>query len=335
MITRCLHCGAQFKAPDYYKGKQAKCPKCKQSFEVAEISSLTKPSTTNLGEKQESVASCIRRQQETNNTESVVIHKTTKETENHTHKQIVNVIIPEKKDISALGIASLVLGIIACISCWIPFVGCLGLPLSLLGFLLGFIGIFISIFGRRSGLGFPAAGCLICLIAIIGTIITTGAMSIALDEAANTLKSDLGVSGLDGTTLRSDNGTRNDLNEEIALHEKIAYARNIEIYDFAAGYFESWDGKTPGVKFKIRNNGDKTLSKIKITVYFKDSGGSIIAEEDFLPVSTNSFRSEFNKPLKPNYIWQMPQDKFLPAESVPNEWQEGSVVFRLTELEFE
>ena len=41
------------------------------------------------------------------------------------------------KSTSGFGVAALVLGILACLTCWIPFVGLLSVPLSGLGLLFG------------------------------------------------------------------------------------------------------------------------------------------------------------------------------------------------------
>ena len=100
------------------------------------------------------------------------------------------------------------------------------------------------------------------------------------------------------------------------------------------GTFNYPDGKTAGVTFKIRNNGDRILSKIKIIVYFRNDYDEIIAEDIFYPVNTSSYNSDFNKPLKPNYIWQIPKDKFLSAKSVPDEWEEGNVLYDIANFEF-
>src|ERR1035438_7488787 len=50
-----------------------------------------------------------------------------------------NVSVEIKRGVSPLGIASLVLGIIACLFCWIPFLGLLVLPLALIGLVLAIV----------------------------------------------------------------------------------------------------------------------------------------------------------------------------------------------------
>ncbi len=143
-------------------------------------------------------------------------------------------------------------------------------------------------------------------------------------------------------TLDSNN---NDALEEIKesnlelerLKEKLKYIENISLYDIKSGYYDTYlDGKVPGVKFKLKNNGNKSLKKVKVTIYFKDKNGSIIFEEDFHPilVTEYSFLND-NKPLKPNYVWSMGRDKFYKVESVPSEWKSGNVEAKITDIEFE
>lgn len=70
----------------------------------------------------------------------------------------VNVNLPRRG--SSLGIASLILGVVAFAICWIPLLGMLGIPLSGLGLLLGIVGTIVAVVRRGSGIGFPIAGAL-------------------------------------------------------------------------------------------------------------------------------------------------------------------------------
>jgi len=95
----------------------------------------------------------------------------------------VQVTQPSKASHS-LGIASLVLGIIAFLICWIPFLGLIGLPLSLLGILLGGIGLLIALFRKGSGIGFPIAGTALSLLSTVVVI----AMTAMFSATANAVK---------------------------------------------------------------------------------------------------------------------------------------------------
>lgn len=123
-----------------------------------------------------------------------------------------------------------------------------------------------------------------------------------------------------------DTGKYNTTVEEEYIHNLL------QVYDFKAQYFESWlDGKVPGVTFKIKNKGNRTLSEVDVTVYFKDAEGNNIAEETYYPVSDVSFDY---KELKPNYTFQLESDRFYIAESVPEEWKSGNAEIKITQIEF-
>lgn len=121
------------------------------------------------------------------------------------------------------------------------------------------------------------------------------------------------------------------------MEEKQAYIENVVLYDLKSRYYETYlEKKVPGVEFKIKNKGDRTLKEVEVTVYFKDTSGIIIAEKSYHPVLVTKYSfSGDNKPLKPNYIWQMESGKFYKADSVPSEWKEGAVSAKITNIEFE
>jgi len=118
--------------------------------------------------------------------------------------------------------------------------------------------------------------------------------------------------------------------------EKQAYIDKVILYDLKGVYYETYlDKRVPGVEFKLRNTGDRTLKKVKVTVYFKDASGTVIHEQDYSPVLVTEFSfSGDNKPLKPGYIWQLERGKFYKAEAVPNEWKEGSVSAKVADIQF-
>ena len=71
------------------------------------------------------------------------------------------------KAMSGLGLVAILLGVLACITCWIPILGLISLPLSGLGLLFGVVGCAVSIAGRRSGISLPLAGTVVCVVAIV------------------------------------------------------------------------------------------------------------------------------------------------------------------------
>src|ERR1700749_4564465 len=92
----------------------------------------------------------------------------------------------------------------------------------------------------------------------------------------------------------------------------LAYAKaHLEIYDFTASYQNAMlGGKTAGVNFKLKNNGEKTFTEISVNVYFQDDKGTTLAEENFCPVLATQYSIGEKKPLKPGYIRQQERNSF-------------------------
>jgi len=119
--------------------------------------------------------------------------------------------------------------------------------------------------------------------------------------------------------------------------EEKAYIRDhVALYDLEGKYYDSMlDGRVPGVDFKIKNNGNRTLNEVKVLIRFQDAAGKDIAEEEFYPVLVSEYNySGDNTPLRPNYIWQQEQDRFYTAKKVPSEWQSGKVTGQIVDIEF-
>ena len=109
--------------------------------------------------------------------------------------------------------------------------------------------------------------------------------------------------------------------------------QNVEVYDLEASYRDSMlDGRVPGVDFKVKNNGDRSLDLVEVTVVFYNSEGQPIAEDTFMPVIVSSYDND--PPLRPGYIWQQERGSFYAAKSVPDEWQSGKVSAKVTRIEF-
>ena len=142
---------------------------------------------------------------------------------------------------------------------------------------------------------------------------------------------------LDSEMVDAKEGLEETKNEIESFEKKQAYIKNVKLYDLKAKYYTTYlEEKVPGVEFKLKNKGDRSLKEVEVTVYFKDVNGTIIAEEDYHPVLVTKYSfSGDNKPLKPNYVWQMERGKFYKADSVPSEWKEGSVSAKITNIEFE
>lgn len=118
--------------------------------------------------------------------------------------------------------------------------------------------------------------------------------------------------------------------------DEAAYIREkLRLYDLEASYQDSLlDGRVPGVNFKIKNNGNRTLNRVEVRVVFYDAQGNAIAEEEYTPVIISEYSMGDNAPLRPNYIYQNESDKFWAAKNVPSEWKEGKATATITNIEF-
>ena len=115
---------------------------------------------------------------------------------------------------------------------------------------------------------------------------------------------------------------------------KTDYFSKIEIFEFEARIFNksSYSDGTPGVKFALKNNGDKTLSDVDVLVYFLDSDGRPIAEETFYPVRSSDYCYTNCDPLKPNYVWRQ-GDKFYSIDTLGPEWS-GEATIEIKDIQF-
>ena len=87
-----------------------------------------------------------------------------------------------------LGIISVMLGTLALLCCWIPFVGILVIPFTVIGVALGVVGLVIGLITRRKAFGMPITGIVLCVISAVIPILITGAlMSYDPDTTAENL----------------------------------------------------------------------------------------------------------------------------------------------------
>ena len=104
----------------------------------------------------------------------------------------------------------------------------------------------------------------------------------------------------------------NSKKEMEALNEKLResdagiqfikeYSHNLDIEVMEARYINTDNDCVPGLKFKVTNNGDKSISGLQIKVLFKDANDIVIGEQDFILVSKKSTLSNWGHILKPKY----------------------------------
>lgn len=153
----CPNCQAPMASPEGMAGQNETCPQCGN---VARVPAPTPPATPPVA---------VQAPQQP-------------------AKTVVRVAAPKPKGSSGFGIAALVLGILACLTCWIPFLGVLSIPVAALGLLFAALGFVISALGRQSSIGMPVAGGVICGVALFIAIGMTAAVTETMDRIAEDLK---------------------------------------------------------------------------------------------------------------------------------------------------
>lgn len=217
-----------------------------------------------------------------------------------------------------MGTIALVLGVLAALVAWIPFLGVVAIPVALVGGLLAAIGAFVALIKGFQGMVLPLVAGVVCVGAIVLAWVVTGKSADAWTESTRRARAEATAAPkpVDDPELR-------------------AYIdEHLEIYDVEARYRDTYlDERVPGLTFKIRNGGDRTLRRVGVVFYFLDAEGNRIAEEDFNPVLVTNYSSG-SKPLRPGYVWSLDRGKFYKASSVPDEWKEGSVEVEVTAIAF-
>jgi hypothetical protein len=82
------------------------------------------------------------------------------------------------------------------------------------------------------------------------------------------------------------------------------------------------------VRATLKNNGEKTIKKLKVTAYFLDAEGNVISEDSYHPILEESVNGD--SVLKPHYI----REFGFKADYVPSQWKEGKARVAITEIEF-
>lgn len=107
------------------------------------------------------------------------------ETVTHTGPVVhaVQVVVPEARKGNALAITSLVLGVIAALMCWVPFLGLLSWPVGGLAALLGVPAFVLAVVAKRSGVAASVVGSGLGLGAIVFSFIVTDVTARSVSKA--------------------------------------------------------------------------------------------------------------------------------------------------------
>ena len=88
-----------------------------------------------------------------------------------------------------------------------------------------------------------------------------------------------------------------------------------------------------GYRLKVKNNGNKEITKLKVIIYFYDKKGKVFFEDSCSLIDSDSYTGQ--KILKPNYSVLIPESSsiYYTAKGIDlDEWDEGKVSFEVVEL---
>lgn len=120
-------------------------------------------------------------------------------------------------------------------------------------------------------------------------------------------------------------------------HDWKRYVENIDIIELSSKRIDTFTHKgIPAIRVGLKNNGDKSITYLKATIFFKDKDGLAIYEKDITPINTEaiSFERDTSKPLRPNYIYELPTDKYITIDAPLSQWDEGEIDFEIVEIKF-
>jgi hypothetical protein len=175
----CPHCHRKISTTHELKvGAKVRCPGCQQGFtyapepeEIALADIEVLPPTRKAPLESGAISPGV----------AMPLHQVQPPPGSPVH--VINVNVPSTRKGNPVAIAALVLGIIAALICWIPFLGLFSIPVGLLGIVLGLIGLALVLIGRRSGLAASLVGTGISLGSIVLAVLITGSTSKVISES--------------------------------------------------------------------------------------------------------------------------------------------------------
>jgi hypothetical protein len=111
--------------------------------------------------------------------------------------------------------------------------------------------------------------------------------------------------------------------------EKSAYMTN---FSFTRFHLERTDfGNVWGatVSFGLKNNGDRAVTGIKVTLNMMDTNGVICHQEPFTP-----FYDKTNAPMLPGQSWGTDENSPVIIPSLPDSWLGGYDYIQVTDVQF-
>ena len=111
--------------------------------------------------------------------------------------------------------------------------------------------------------------------------------------------------------------------------DKKSYLANLELINLTVGKGKKYlfGSPNPGLFATLKNNGNRALNEVEVTIYFFNNKGAIVREKKLYPVSVTKYRpGRDNDPLNPKKAKKI---GYLVKDFAPSTWA-GKVQMRVT-----
>ena len=188
--------------------------------------------------------------------------------------------------------------------------------------------------GKNSKQKFIIIGVIIAIIAIIAIIVIVAGYFIIrqvrvneaqkkVEEATanlrNTLNGGISNNGGNSTTQEAIDYINNSLVLENAVVDEFDTYYNTKVWGLS--------------DIKVKNNGDKSITQITVTVYFKDESGNTIGENNINIGIADIYNTV--SALKPNYEWMSEKDHYYELKNLSDNINPTRNEIKITNIKFE
>jgi hypothetical protein len=168
-------------------GARVKCPNCGASFRY-ETTSVVASDALQTSSVPLSAGPTAIAMPSTPSSVPPVLAETTAPRTTAPFQQVIQVTAHERQKTNPLGVAALVLGILAALIAWMPFLGLLAIPVGLLGGLLGLIGLIYGLVTRRGKVTAAGVGLVLSLGSVVLSLVMTGAAASRISDSMEEAK---------------------------------------------------------------------------------------------------------------------------------------------------
>ena len=182
--------------------------------------------------------------------------------------------------------------------------------------------------GKNSKQKFIIMGVIIAIIVIVAGYFIIRQVRInearkKVEEATanlrNTLNGGISNNGGNSTTQEAIDYINNSLVLENAVVDEFDTYYNTKVWGLS--------------DIKVKNNGDKSITQITITVYFKDESGNTIGENNINIGIADIYNTV--SALKPNYEWASEKDHYYELKNLSDNINPTRNEIKITNVKFE